>query len=157
MKRILLLFTIAGMMLTACEEENQEKEPADSIQQDTTATIKADTFYLTDENETCLETVRNLARKSEFRPLGGKLSRDSLEYWIESIDESGATIHVFMENEEGRSVTVSWLQLDFANKTLGDITLDPGEPVAIAFDTNLLAPIRKNCRSVSGGEGWHSE
>jgi len=94
--------------------------------------------------KTCKEMLTELVKQSSFRS-SLVFNYDSIIVELDDVSNDIATIHVSQLNEEGRSITVAWLELNLIDGILKDVTKDPENPVSIQYTYMYLSDIKKNC------------
>jgi hypothetical protein len=88
--------------------------------------------------------LTELVKQSSFRS-SLVFNYDSIIVELDDVSNDIATIHVSQLNEEGRSITVAWLELNLIDGILKDVTKDPENPVSIQYTYMYLSDIKKNC------------
>jgi hypothetical protein len=94
--------------------------------------------------DSCHELFLSLLKSSNFDPL---LRRMEFDVRIEEVANGVVTLELITKNEErGEDVALSWFEIDFNNRELRDITVDPDKPMELKYDSNLFTKVAQHCQ-----------
>lgn len=149
-----LLIILSMALLSACAAASQEasadttavnKVVAEStptnadIKDSTSTTLKPKSGSYSPE---CYKAITDIVMSSSFKTEAAK--KENIKVRIDREEGSKIFLQLFASEKDHES-TLAWLRLDKANEKLEDITVDPANPVALRYDTNLISALRQSC------------
>jgi len=72
-------------------------------------------------------------------------NKKKLIYRLDNVSDELYSIHILQKNEVGKEITVGWLEFDYKNNRLNDVTIDPDSALELSFDTIYGRKLYRTC------------
>jgi guanyl-specific ribonuclease Sa len=156
-----IIYILAAVLISGCATSSQQEQQADSSAMpaatpattpgksdapDTSSMTPSDTLHPkagpNAYSPECYKIITDIVQSSSFKTDMAK--KENIKVRIDRQENSKYFLQLYSSEKDHES-TIAWLRLDKANEKLEDITVDPGKPERLHYDSTLVSALRQSC------------